>query len=51
VLTLTRTGHVSDELDDSPQIAAEDAIRAARSDPCVTGVSPEETRSVVLDGP
>jgi hypothetical protein len=31
--------HVIDELDDSPQIPAEDAIRAARGDRCVTGVT------------
>jgi integrase len=41
-LTLSAYGHVIDELDDSPQIPAEDAIRAARSGPCVTGVSQEE---------
>ena len=29
-LTLKRYGHVIDELDDQPQISAEDAIRAAR---------------------
>jgi hypothetical protein len=36
-LTLSTYGHVIDELDDSPQIPAEDAIRAARSGSCVTG--------------
>jgi integrase len=41
-LTLNTYGHVIDELDDSPQIPAEDAIRAARSGSCVTGVSQEE---------
>jgi integrase len=41
-LTLSTYGHVIDELDDSPQIPAEDAIRAARSGRCVTGVSQEE---------
>jgi integrase len=41
-LTLNTYGHVIDELDDSPQIPAEDAIRAARSGRCVTGVSQEE---------
>jgi len=41
-LTLGTYGHVIDELDDSPQIPAGDAIRAARSGPCVTGVSQEE---------
>jgi integrase len=41
-LTLGTYGHVIDELDDSPQIPAEDAIRAARSGRCVTGVSQEE---------
>jgi integrase len=40
-LTLSTYGHVIDELDDSPQIPAEDAIRAARSGSCVTGVSEE----------
>jgi len=40
-LTLSTYGHVIDELDDSPQIPAEDAIRAARSGSCVTGVSQE----------
>lgn len=41
-LTLSTCGHVIDELDDSPQIPAEDAIRAARSGRCVTRVSQEE---------
>jgi integrase len=40
-LTLSTYGHVIDELDDSPQIPADDAIRAARPDSCVTGVSQE----------
>jgi integrase len=40
-LTLSTYGHVIDELDDAPQIPAEDAIRAARSGSCVTGVSQE----------
>ncbi len=40
-LTLSTYGHVIDELDDSRQIPAEDAIRAARSASCVTGVSGE----------
>jgi integrase len=44
-LTLSTYGHVIDELDDSPQIPAEDAIRAARSGSCVTGVSREETHA------
>lgn len=44
-LTLSTYGHVIDELDDSPQIPAEDAIRAARSGSCVTGVSQEETHA------
>jgi hypothetical protein len=35
-LTLTTYGHVIDELDDSPQIPAEDAIRDARNGSCVT---------------
>jgi integrase len=38
-LTLTTYGHVIDELEDSPQIAAEDAIRVARHTACVPGVS------------
>jgi integrase len=44
-LTLSTYGHVIDELDDSPQIPAEDAIRAARSGSCVTGVSEEATNA------
>jgi integrase len=40
-LTLSTYGHVIDELDDSPQIPAEDAIRAARTARCVSGVSQE----------
>jgi hypothetical protein len=44
-LTLSTYGHVIDELDDSPQIPAEDAIRAARSGSCVTGVSQEEAHA------
>ena len=36
-LTLSTYGHVIDELDDSPQIPAEDAIRAAHGGSCVTG--------------
>jgi integrase len=44
-LTLNTYGHVIDELDDSPQIPAEDAIRAARSGSCVTGVSQEEAHA------
>jgi integrase len=40
-LTLSTYGHVIDELDDAPRIGAEDAIRAARHTPCVTGVSGE----------
>ena len=38
-VTLSTYGHVIDELDGAPRIAAEDAIRAARSGSCVTGVS------------
>jgi hypothetical protein len=30
-LTLTRFGHVIDELEGTPQISAEDAVRAARA--------------------
>jgi integrase len=44
-LTLSTYGHVIDELDDSPQIPAEDAIRAARRGSCVTGVSQEATNA------
>jgi integrase len=40
-LTLSTYGDVIDELDDAPQIPAEDAIRAARGGSCVTGVSQE----------
>lgn len=43
-LTLGTYGHVIDELDGAPRISAEDAIRAARSDSCVTGV-PKEVAS------
>ena len=38
-LTLGTYGHVIEELDEAPRIPAEDAIRAARSGACVTGVS------------
>jgi integrase len=44
-LTLSAYGHVIDELDDSPQIPAEDAIRAARGGSCVTGASQEATNA------
>jgi integrase len=37
-LTLTTYGHVIDELDDAPRVAAEDAIRAARNTSCARGV-------------
>lgn len=40
-LTLTTYGHVIDELDEQPRVAAEDAIRAARRTSCVPGVSGE----------
>jgi hypothetical protein len=40
-LTLTTYGHVIDELDDAPRTAAEDTIREARQDPCVSGVPAE----------
>jgi integrase len=36
-LTLSTYGHVIDELDGAPQIAAEDAIRAARGTRCAIG--------------
>ena len=38
-LTLGTYGHVINELDEAPQIAAEDAIRAARDTRCSIGVS------------
>jgi integrase len=38
-LTLSTYGHVIDELDDQPRVAAEHAIRAARQGSCVPGVS------------
>jgi hypothetical protein len=38
-LTLTTYGHVIDELDEEPPVAADDAIRAARRTPCAPGVS------------
>jgi integrase len=41
-LTLGTYGHVIDELDGAPHIAAEDAIRAARDTRCVPGVSGED---------
>jgi integrase len=44
-LALSTYGHVIGQLDDSPQIPAEDAIRAARSGSCVTGVSQEATNA------
>jgi integrase len=37
--TLGTYGHVIEELDDAPRIGAEDAIRAARENRCVSGVS------------
>ena len=37
-LTLTTYGHVIDELDDAPRLAAEDAIRKARENSCARGV-------------
>lgn len=37
-LTLGTYGHVIDELDGAPRVAAEDAIQAARDGSCVTGV-------------
>jgi integrase len=40
-LTLTTYGHVMDELDDTPRLAAEDAIRAARNTSCARGVHPD----------
>jgi integrase len=43
-LTLTTYGHVIDELDDAPQMPAEDVIRAARNTACVAGVSSEDAR-------
>jgi hypothetical protein len=46
-LTLGTYGHVIDELDEAPRIAAEDAIRVARDTRCVRGVSEE---AAVADG-
>jgi integrase len=40
-VTLTTYGHVIDELEDAPQVSAEDAIFAARRLSCVRGVSAE----------
>ena len=37
-LTLTTYGHVIDEIDEAPRLAAEDAIRRARQISCVRGV-------------
>ena len=37
-LTLTTYGHVMDELEEQPRLAAEDAIRAARESSCARGV-------------
>ena len=44
-VTLSTYGHVIDELDGAPRIGAEDAIRAARSGSCVTGVSEGATNA------
>ena len=43
-LTLSTYGHVIDELDEQPHVAAEDAIRAARQSSCVPGVSGRAAR-------
>ena len=43
-LTLGTYGHVIDELDEAPRIAAEDAIRAARGTPCAIGVPSTDGR-------
>jgi integrase len=40
--TLSTYGHVIDELEGAPRIAAEDAIRAARGTRCVPGVSDDD---------
>ena len=40
-LTLTTYGHVIDELDGAPRVAAENAMRAARHTSSVPGVSAE----------
>lgn len=42
-LTLTTYGHVIDELDEQPNVPAEDAIRAARQGSCGRGVDGEAT--------
>ena len=44
-LTLGTYGHVIDELDDAPRLAAEDAIGAARRGSCVPGVPLEDARA------
>jgi len=41
-LTLGTYGHVIDELDDAPRLSADEAIRAARKAPCVSGVPIED---------
>ena len=41
-LTLTTYGHVMDELDDEPRLAAEDAIRRDREISCARGVHSDE---------
>ena len=41
-LTLSTYGHVIEELEDSPRVPAEDAIRTARRAACVNGVPDEE---------
>ena len=41
-LTLGTYGHVIDELDEAPQLLAEDAIRAARGTQCAIGVPSED---------
>jgi hypothetical protein len=38
---LTTYGHVIDELDEEPRLAAEEAIRAARQSSCARGVHPD----------
>jgi integrase len=43
-LTLSTYGHVIDELEDAPRVPAEEAIRAARRGPCLTGVDGRRRR-------
>lgn len=44
-LTLTRYGHVIDELEDDPRLPAEEAIQAAREGACTCLVPASTTRA------